>query len=262
MSEKTMEIIIKAGFAAGLILVGYIVIRIITSVIRKILKKSKVDEALHAFILNCIRVVLWIVFGITVLGYMGLPISAFLTAIGAAGVAIALALKDSLGNFAGGILIILTKPFSKGDHIEDYQTAGQVEKIDLLYTTLITFDNKVITIPNGKLANSTIVNYTRAQNRRVDCVFSISGHDDLGRAKDILLAVAESNVSIMEEPEPIIGISGQGDGRIDVDLKVWCNTQDYMDVKYYLQEQVRLAFDEAGISMPYPQMEVRLKKRF
>ena len=154
----------------------------------------------------------------------------------------------------------MTKPFSKGDHIEDYQTAGQVEKIDLLYTTLITFDNKVITIPNGKLANSTVVNYSRAQNRRVDCVFSISDQDDIAKVKDILLAVAESNLNIFEEPEPIIGIASQGNGKIDVDLKVWCNTQDYMDIRYYLHEQVRLAFNEADITMAYPQMEVRLKK--
>ena len=260
MSEKTMETLIHAGLALGIVLAGYIIISMLCRIIRKALKKSKLDEALHAFILNCIRVVLWILVVLTALSSLGIPIPAFLTALGAAGVAIALALKDSLGNFAGGILIILTKPFSKGDYIQDYQTSGQVEKIDLLYTTLLTFDNKVITIPNGKLANSTIVNYTRLQNRRVDCLFSVSYQDDILKVKDILKAVAESNLSILTEPAPIIGIAGQGQGKIDVDLKVWCNTQDYLDVKYYLEEQVKLAFDEADITMPYPQMEVRLKK--
>jgi small conductance mechanosensitive channel len=198
---------------------------------------------------------------ITSLSYAGIPVSAFLAALGAAGVAVALALKDSLGNFAGGILIILSKPFKKGDYIEDYQTAGQVERIDLLYTTLLTFDNKVITIPNGKLANSTIVNYTRSETRRVDCTFSVSYQDDIEKVKNVLQAVVESNPSIFAEPAPIIGVSGQGDWSIDIDLKVWCNTQDFWDVKYYLLEQVKLAFDESDITIPFPQMEIRLKKK-
>ena len=260
MPKKTMEILINLGLGALILLAGYLVIRILCHIIRKALQKSKLDEALHAFILNCIRVVLWILVILTALSSLGIPIPAFLTALGAAGVAVALALKDSLSNFAGGILIILTKPFNKGDYIQETETGGQVEKIDLLYTTLMTFDNKVITIPNGKLANSTIVNYSREQNRRVDCTFSVSYHDDLGKVKDVLHAVIESNPLIFTEPSPIIGVSGQRDWSIDFDLKVWCGTQDYWDVKYYLQEQVKYAFDEADITIPFPQMEVRLKK--
>lgn len=261
MWGKIMETLTNVGLVLGIILAGYIIISILNRIIRKALQKSKIDEALHAFILNCIKIVLLIMVVYTALDYIKFPVSALLAALGAAGVAVALALKDSLGNFAGGILIIFTKPFSKGDYIQDYQTAGQVEKIDLLYTTLITFDNKVITIPNGKLSNSTIVNYTRAQSRRVDCTFSVSYQDDIIKVKDILKAVAESNLSILMDPAPIIGVAKQGEGKVDVDLKVWCSTQDYLDVKYYLEEQVKLAFDEADITMPYPQMEVRLKKK-
>jgi len=261
MSEKTIETLVSVGIALSIVLAGYIVISILCSIIRKALNKSKLDEVLHTFIINCIKIILWIMVIITALNYVGIPVSAFLAALGAAGVAVALALKDSLGNFAGGILIILSKPYKKGDYIEDYQTAGQVEKIDLLYTTLLTFDNKVITIPNGKLANSTIVNYTRSENRRVDCTFSVTYQEDITKVKDILHAVAESNPIIFNEPAPLIGVARQGEGQIEVDLKVWCNTQDYLDVKYYLQEQVKLAFDEADIKMAYPQMEVQLKKK-
>lgn len=260
MSEKTIETLIGIGIAFGIILVGYIIISILCRFIRKALDKSKLDEVLHTFIINCIKIVLWIMVLITSLSYAGIPVSAFLAALGAAGVAVALALKDSLGNFAGGILIILSKPFKKGDYIEDYQTAGQVERIDLLYTTLLTYDNKVITIPNGKLANSTIVNYTRSENRRVDCAFSVTYQEDITKVKDILQAVAESNPTIYFEPAPQIGVARQGEGKIDLDLKVWCKTQDYLDVKYYLEEQVKIAFDEADIQMAYPQMEVHLKK--
>lgn len=261
MSENTIKTLISIGIALGIVLVGYIVISILCRIMRKALRKSKLDEALHTFIINIIKIVLWIMVLITALNYIGIPITAFVTALGAAGVAVALALKDSLGNFAGGILIILTKPFSKGDYIEDYQTAGQVEKIDLLYTTLHTYDNKIITIPNGKLANSTIVNYTKSQNRRVDCIFSVTYQNDITKVKDILQAVAESNPSIFSEPAPIIGIAEQGVGKIDVELKVWCNTMNYAVVKYYLQEQVKIAFDEADIKLAYPQMEVQLKKK-
>lgn len=260
MSEKTIDILTNAGIALGIVLGGYILIRILCGVIRRALNRSSLDGALHTFIINCTRIVLWIMVAITALNYVGIPVSAFLAALGAAGVAVALALKDSLGNFAGGILIIVTKPFSKGDYIEDYQTGGQVEKIDLLYTTLLTFDNKVITVPNGKLANSTIVNHTRSEDRRVDCIFSVIWEDDAEKAKDILLAVAESNPLIFAEPAPIVGIAGQGEGKTDMEMKVWCKTKDCQNVQYYLQEQVKLAFDEAGIRMAYPRMEVHLKK--
>lgn len=261
MSDKNIEMLIRIGVVLSILLIGYILIRILCSVVRKALIKSKLDEVLHAFIINCIRIVLWILVIITALNYVDFPISAFLTALGAAGVAVALALKDSLGNFAGGILIIISKPFRKGDYIEDYQTAGQVEKIDLLYTTLVTYDNKVITIPNGKLANSTIVNYTKLETRRVDCTFSVTYQDDIMKVKDILLAVAESNPGIFGDPVPLIGVSKQSAGKVEVDLKVWCRTEDYLDVKYYLQENVKLAFDEADVRMAYPQMEVQLKKK-
>lgn len=261
MSDKTVDILINIAIAAGIVLAGYIVIRILCSIVHKALVKSTLDEVLYPFIINCIKIILWIIVVITALSYLDIPIGALLTALGAAGVAIALALKDSLGNFAGGILIIISKPFKKGDYIEDYQTAGKVEKIDLLYTTLITFDNKVITIPNGKLANSTIVNYTRSESRRVDCVFSVTYQDDIQKVKELLQTVAESNPAIFTEPAPLIGIAKQGEGRIDVDLKVWCSTEDYQEVSYYLQEQVKLAFDEAGVRMAPPQMEVQLKKK-
>lgn len=260
MTERTIETLINIGLALGIVVAGYILINIFSRIVRKALEKTKMDEVLHPFIINCLKIFLWIIVIITALAYVGIPISAFLAALGAAGVAIALALKDSLSNFAGGILIIITKPFNKGDFIEDYQTSGQVEKIDLLYTTLLTFDNKTITIPNGKLANSTIVNYSRAENRRVDCTFGISYQDDIGKVKALLLAIADSNPSIFSEPSPIVGVAGHKDSNVDIDLKVWCNNSDYWNVKYYLEEQVKIAFDEAGITIPYPQMDVHIKK--
>lgn len=258
MQEKHIDFLIHIGIAIAIVMVGYIIIKVVCSILKKILSKSKLDEVIHTFVINCSRVVLWVIVLVTALNYLGIPPGALLTVVGTAGVAVALALKDSLGNFAGGILIIVTKPFGKGDYIEDYQTAGRVEKIDLLYTTLITFDNKMITIPNGKLANSTVVNYSRAENRRVDCNFEIGYGDDIIQAKEILKEVAESNPIILTDREIVIGVSGHNDSSIAIDLKVWCKTEEYWTVKYFLEEQVKRSFDEAGISIPYPQIDVHL----
>lgn len=259
-SEPILTIFMKIGITVLILLVGYILISILTKILKRGLERSKIDEVLHTFFLNCLKMLLWVILLITALAYLGIPPMSFLTVLGAAGVAVALALKDSLSNFAGGILIIISKPFSKGDFIEDLQISGKVEKIDLLYTTLMTFDNKVITIPNGKLANSTIINYSREQQRRVDCTFSVGYGDDIALVKEILATVSDSNPIIYKEPEPVIGVAGHRDNSIEFHLRVWCATEDYWDVFYYLQEQVKLAFDLHKISIPYPQMDVHLKK--
>lgn len=250
----------KLLIAALIIGCGAIGVRLLCKFAEKLLSRSTIDEVLHTFFINCLRILLWVVVLVTALDYLGIPPTSLLTVLGAAGVAVALGLRESLANFAGGILIILTKPFSKGDFIEDLSISGKVEKIDLLYTTLMTLDNKTITIPNGKLANSTIVNYSSEQSRRVDCTFSIGYHDDIGKAKDILLAITESNPAIYQEPAPTVGVAGLGDNAVNLALRVWCDTEEYWNVFYFLNEQVKLAFDEAGISIPYPQMDVHIGK--
>lgn len=261
IQEWMNEWLLRLGGALLLLLAGYIAIRIVKTVTKKLLRRSKVDEVLYTFILHSINIVLWAILLIAVMAYVGIPVTSFLTVLGAAGVAVALALRDSLANFAGGILIMISKPFNKGDYIEDLQTSGLVDQIDLLYTRLITFDNKVITIPNGKLANSTIINNTKLDTRRVDCVFRISLDADLQRAKEILQIVAEHDPRIMDQPAPIIGVAGLVDHAIELDLRAWCKTEDVLDVRYFLEEGVKMAFDEAGIVIPYQQIDVNLRKR-
>lgn len=260
MSEPAMATLITIGITAAIIAVGFILMKVLIRILKKGLEHSRMDPVLHAFFINSTKVVLWITIFLTALNYLGIPPTAFLTVVGAAGVAIALALKDSLGNFAGGILIIITKPFSKGDFIEDLEISGKIQEIDLLYTTLTTFDNKIITVPNGKLANSTIINYTRADNRRVDCTYTIGYEADIAQAKDLLSVIAQSDPRIFHEPAPVIGVSGHQASAVALDFKVWCKTADYWDVLYFVNEQVKLAFDEAGINIPYPQMDVHIKK--
>ncbi|MEG0924655.1 MAG: mechanosensitive ion channel family protein [Anaerovoracaceae bacterium] len=260
MSEHTIAFLIKAGKAGIIFLGGFIALKIILHILKKALEKSKLDEALHAFILNATKIILWVVLIISLLSFLEVPAAPFITVLGACGAAIALALKDSLGNIAGGIIIIINKPFGKGDTIEISGVLGKVESIDLLVTQLKTFDNKVVTVPNGTITNSVLVNYSRENMRRVDCVFNISYDADLLKAKEILQIVAESNPDIFSEPEPIIGVASHLDSAVTMDLKVWCATENFFDIKYFLEENVKLAFDEVGISIPYPQMDVHVIK--
>lgn len=239
---------------------GYIVIRILLKIVKKFLDKSTLDVSLHTFILNSLKAVLWIILIVTIFGVLGIPTSTFVAVLGAGGAAIALALKDSLGNIAGGIIILVTKPFKQGDFIDITEVAGVVEHIDLLYTTLKTFDNKVVRVPNGKLTTAVMVNYSTENTRRVDCKFGIGYDDDIAKAKDVLLAVAESNPDIFTDPEPFVGVAGHGDSAVEIDMKVWCTNDNYWSVKYFLEENVKLAFDEAGISIPYPQVDVHNRK--
>ncbi|MBE6034234.1 MAG: mechanosensitive ion channel family protein [Clostridiales bacterium] len=262
--EKAMDRIIDfadtLGLALVVLLIGYILIKIAVKITRRALSKNALDESLHTFIENSLKVILWIVLIVTVLGVMKIPTSTFVAVLGAGGAAIALALKDSLGNIAGGIIILVTKPFKRGDYIDIIEISGVVQEIDLLYTTLKTFDNKVVSVPNGKVTNAVMINYSAETTRRVDCKFGIGYDDDINKAKDILLAVTESNPEIFKEPAPFVGVSGHGDNSIYLDLRVWCKNEEYWNVKYFLEENVKLAFDEAGISIPYPQLEVHYKK--
>ncbi len=258
MSEKTIALLMKFGSAALTLLIGWLLLTIILRISGRALKKSRLDEALHTFILNSMKVVLWIVVIIATLGKLEVSTASLVAVLSAGGAAIALALKDSLGNVAGGLIILINKPFSKGDTIEVQNISGVVDSIDLLTTRLHTFDNKVVTIPNGTLTTSILINYTREDIRRVDCVFGISCRSDVIKAKEILQSAAEQCPGVFREPPYIIGVSEQKDSTVWLDLKVWCSTEDYYDVKYNLLENVKLSFDEAGIIIARSEMNVHI----
>lgn len=260
--EKLIDLLFVLGKVAVILIVGLIAIKLILRFERKILEKSTLDESVYLFVLRASKIALWVVLIIAVLPNIGVNPASLVTVLGAGGAAIALALKDSLGNVAGGILILINKPFAKGDTIELAGVTGVVDEIDLLTTQLHTFDNKIVTIPNGTITTSVLTNYSREDIRRVDCKFSISYDADIVQAKEILYNVAVCNPLVMNEngKEPIIGVASHGDSGILLDLKVWCSTSDYFDVKYYLEENVKIAFDEAGIDIPYQTMDVHIKK--
>lgn len=260
LSEKASGCVEMVLGAVAIAVVGLIVIKLVLKLTRKTLTKTTLDAAMHKFVTNVVKVVLGIVLIVVLLGYLKVPTAPLVTVLGAGGAAIALALKDSLGNIAGGIIILANKPFKKGDVIDVAGTNGIVDSIDLLVTTLKTFDNKVVIVPNGSITTSVIVNYSQEDYRRVDCVFGIGYDSDIAKAKDVLLAVAESCPEVVPQPQPACGVSEHGDSAILLYLKVWCRNEDYWEVRYFLEEQVKLAFDEANITIPYPQMDVRVIK--
>ena len=260
LEGKAGQYIELAIGTAAIIIVGLIIIKLALKITRKALVKTTLDGAMYKFVLNVIKAVLGVVLIVVSLGYLKVPTAPLVTVLGAGGAAIALALKDSLGNIAGGIIILANKPFKKGDVIDVAGTEGIVDSIDLFVTTLKTFDNKVVTVPNGTVTTSVIVNYSMEDMRRVDCVFGVSYDSDISAAKDVLLAVAESSPDILMEPAPIIGVAEYQESSIALDLKVWCETSRYYDVKYYLEEEVKAAFDKAKITIPYPRMDVRVRE--
>ena len=260
INQKLMNLLEHGIATVVVLLAGLLLIKFILGMTKKTLKKTSLDGAIHTFIISAMRIVLYIILVVVLLGVLEVPTTPLITVLGAGGAAIALALKDSLGNNAGGLLILVNQPFRKGDEIDIDGTYGEVEQIDLFVTTLRTYDNKVITIPNGSINTSVIVNYSLRERRRVDCKFGISYDSDLALAKSVLLEVAASNPDIYKDPAPFAGVASHGESSVVLDLKVWCDTDKYYSVKYYLTEQVKLAFDEADISIPYPQMDVRVIK--
>ena len=244
--------------AVVILILGLVAMKVILHVMRKTLEKSTLDQVLYNFILKIVKILLWVVLAILIMEQFGFKASSLLTVLAAAGAAIALALKDSLANVAGGIMIMINKPFVQDDYVDIDGNMGCVKEIDLFVTHLHTYDNKVITIPNGLINTSILTNYTKEDLRRVDCSFGIGYNDDIGKVKDLLAGLAASDSRIMKEPAPVIGVAGHMDNCIMVDLKVWCSTADYWNVKYYLEEEVKLAFDREGITIPYPQMDIHI----
>ena len=256
-TEKTWEKLAQYGenllIALLVLIVGLLLTKLVLKVARKVLDKSSLDESVYKFLLKTIKYGLYLLIFVVVLTCLHVPTAPLVTVLGACGAAIALALKDSLGNIASGIIILVNQPFIRGDVIEVAGVTGIVQSIDLMVTTLRTFDNKSISIPNATITASVLVNHTRETTRRVDCKFGVSYDADLAKVKDILMTVAASCTDVLPDPQPFFGIAAHKDSAVEVDFKVWCKTSRYWDVKYYLEEQVKYAFDEANITIPFPQ---------
>ena len=259
-SDKPLELSMLVLNLIVTILIGLIVIKLILGFTRRALKRSSIDAVLYTFIVNAIKIVSVIILVTMCLGILGVQMSTIVAVLGAAGAAIALALKDSLANIAGGVMIIVTKPFSRDDYIDIGTVSGKVKDIDLFLTTLRTYDNKTITVPNGLVNTSVLVNHSREDIRRVDCQFGISYESDIALAKQLMQEICDNSDLIINEPKATIGVSRHDDSSVIMDMFAWCRTEDYWTARYFIEEEVKRVFDENGIEIPYPHMDVKLKK--
>ena len=245
---------------AVIVISGLVGLRILLAVTRKIQKRSNhLDDMLHVFVLNVVKVAGVIILIALCLDKLGVNMGTIVAVIGAAGAAVALALRDSLANVAGGLMIIITQPFRQGDLINVGEYRGRVQSIDLFLTTLRTLDYKVITVPNGIINTSILVNESREEIRRVDLEFGISYDSDVQRALAIMLEICHQASMILQDPPPSGGIRRQDDSAVVLELFAWCRTEDYFETGYYLKEQVKLAFDREGIEIPYPHLDVAMR---
>lgn len=251
---------LKLLAAIFVLIVGIKLVKVFVKFIKTSKKLNKLDESLRSFLSSFASILLYFVLIITVAMILGVPATSFITILASCGVAIGLALQGSLSNFAGGIMILLFKPFKVGDFIEASGESGTVVEISVVYTIILTGDNKRITIPNGTLTNSVIKNYSAEELRRVDMTFSTAYDCDIEKTKKVIAEVIAKHPLALTDPEPFIRVSQHGDSALNYVVRVWCKSENYWDVNFDIIENVKVAFDKNGITIPYPQVDVHVSK--
>lgn len=236
--------------------IGKLLIRILLKVCKRFLDRTKIEITVSKFLLSLIRAIAYVILVLVMLETVGIKTTSFLAVLTTASLALGLALQGSLSNFAGGILILILKPFKVGDYICTGGLEGTVSKIDLFYTTLITLDNKLNIIPNGTLSNASLTNVTAFDTRRVDFEFGISYNSDISKAKDILIRCASEHNMVMKEKEIFAFVSNLAASQVTLGLRVWVNSSDYWTVKFDLTETIKIRLEKEGIEIPFNQIVV------
>ena len=238
-------------------IIGSWIIKKITKAVKKVMTKSNYEESLQKFLLNLLGWTLKILLILAILSQLGIETTSFAAVLAAAGLAVGMALQGSLGNFAGGVLLMIFKPIKIGDLIEAQGEIGVVKEIEIFTTKLTGLSNKEIIIPNGALSNGNIVNYTTEGTRRVDLVFGVSYDADIKQTKNVIMNVLTSHPKILKEPAPAVTVLELADSSVNFATRPWCKTEDYWEVYFDVTEQVKEALDAAGIEIPYPhQVEI------
>lgn len=250
----------SVALAIIVLLVGLAIIRKIAEFAGKQVERSKMDNTLKPFIMSLVSGILKVLLTISVVGILGVETSSFVAVLASAGFAVGLAFQGSLSNFAGGVLLLVVRPMNVGDYIEANGFSGTVEGIQMLNTTLRTPDNKVIYIPNGTLSNTSIVNYSVKETRRVDWVFGVGYEEDVDKVKNVLIDIVNAHPLILKDPEAFVRISNHGDSAVEFTVRAWVNAADYWDVHFDMIETVKKRFDQENISIPYPQMDIHMEK--
>jgi len=246
--------------SVAILIIGLIIVRLFCGTLKKVLKRSKLDPICHKFVISFVKITLDIIVLIMAFSKLGVPMTSMVAILGAAGLAIGLALQDSLANIAGGFILLFSKPFKVGDYVEVSDVSGTVKHINILQTKLLTIDNKAIYIPNGQVSSTKIINYSAEKTRRLDLQFSIGYNDDVNAVKRLLLEIVENNKLSLLEPAPIIRVSSHGESSVKIATKVWVLTENYWDLNYDLLEDVKFAFTKNGISVPFNKLEVNIKQ--
>lgn len=251
---------LKILLAFVIFYLGRMVVGIVVNSIKKLLLARGMDEILVSFLTSIIRWVLLLFVIVAALSQLGVDTTSLVALLGAAGLAIGLSLQSSLSNFASGVMLIIFRPFTKGDFVEAGGATGVVQSISIFTTTMTTPDNKEIIVPNGSILSNNITNYSARDTRRVDMVFGISYDDDIRKAKQLLEEIIAADERVLKEPAPVIALSELADSSVNFIVRPWVNSADYWALLWDTTEAVKLKFDEAGISIPYPQMDVHFEK--
>ena len=269
MLSQLFEELVKWSYSKGIkLVIGVVALIVGWKLLNKfnrftmgIVERKNPDKTLNSFVGAIVNISTKSLLVVVIMGYMGFETASLAAVIASAGVTLGLSLQGSLSNLAGGVIILIVRPFNVGDYIDAAGFSGTVEKIGIFYTSIVTPDNKQIMIPNGTLANGSMVNYSSKETRRVDLTFSASYDADIKAVKQVLMNVVEGNSKIINEPKPVVFVSKHGDNSIDFIVRVWCKNENYWDIHFYLMEKVKEAFDQNGINIPYPQMDVHIKSK-
>ncbi|MCW0481578.1 mechanosensitive ion channel family protein [Gaoshiqia sediminis] len=251
---------VKFLVALVVLFIGLWVIRMITKAMSRVMEKKNVDASLRGFLNSLTGILLKAMLFITVISMMGIQMTSFVALLGAAGLAVGMALSGTLQNFAGGVMILIFKPFKVGDYIEAQGYAGSVSEIQIFITVLKTPDNKTIIIPNGGLSTGSLINYSAEENRRVDFSFGIAYGDDYDKAKSLLLKLIKLDSRILADPEPFVALGQLADSSVNITVRVWVNSSDYWGVFFDMNETVYKEFEKNGMHIPFPQLDVHLQK--
>lgn len=261
-ADKAMEMIMTYGpkviLAIVVLIIGLWVIKKILNGMEKAMLKKNVDPGLIPFMRGVTGVLLKVMLVISVISMLGVATTSFIAILGAAGLAVGLALSGTLQNFAGGVIILVIKPFRVGDFIDAQGYTGTVSEIQIFNTILKTPDNKTIILPNGKLSTEAMVNFSTEPTRRLDLTFGIGYTDDIDQAKEILMRLIENDDRVLKDPAPTVTVAALADSSVNFNVRPWVKAEDYWSLNWDMQEKVKKTFDAEGVSIPFPQMDVHV----
>lgn len=265
MVENILEHMQNLGMTVGTRLIGAALILVIGFKLSKYLVKllsrlfKNIDPTAQSFLKSFVSIMLKVLIVVSAAGVLGVPMTSVITIVGSCGVAVGLAMQGGLSNLAGGLILLIIKPIRVGDYIVEDSYEGTVTEIGIFYTTLVTYDNRRVLIPNGTLMNSTITAINQLEKRRVDLTFPAAYKTDIDFAREVIARTAEEHPLVLKEPAPVIQLSNCGESGIELTLRTWTKSENYWTVYFDLIENVKKAFDENGIEIPYPQMDVHVK---